>query len=79
MGLMLASRVVVFDGTPGKSGKAGSPEPLETGMNRFLRQLNVTYRLDPESNRHRINKPGSVKDTEQKISGQYFLESQQRQ
>lgn len=27
MGLMLASRVVVFDGTPGKSGKAGSPEP----------------------------------------------------
>ena len=42
-------------------------------MNRFLRQLEVTFRRDPTNHRPRINKPGSSKDREQKASGDYFF------
>jgi ATP-binding cassette subfamily E protein 1 len=45
---------------------------LRQGMNRFLEQVDVTFRRDHESHRPRINKPGSRKDREQKIDGEYF-------
>jgi ATP-binding cassette subfamily E protein 1 len=43
------------------------------GMNAFLRQLQITFRRDPTNWRPRINKHDSVKDTEQKASGNYFF------
>jgi ATP-binding cassette subfamily E protein 1 len=41
-------------------------------MNRFLSDVDVTFRRDHDSHRPRINKSGSVKDREQKASGEYF-------
>ena len=41
-------------------------------MNKFLKDVEVTFRRDYESHRPRINKPGSRKDREQKASGEYF-------
>jgi ATP-binding cassette, sub-family E, member 1 len=48
------------------------PQPLLSGMNKFLKQLNITFRRDPENHRPRINKLDSVKDKEQKSAGQFF-------
>jgi ATP-binding cassette subfamily E protein 1 len=42
------------------------------GMNTFLHQLNITFRRDPSNFRPRINKMDSVKDKEQKLSGNFF-------
>jgi ATP-binding cassette subfamily E protein 1 len=42
-------------------------------MNRFLQNLEITFRRDPSNNRPRINKRGSVKDREQKASGNFFF------
>jgi ATP-binding cassette subfamily E protein 1 len=38
----------------------------------FLKDLNMTFRRDPESNRPRSNKEGSVKDREQKSANKYY-------
>ena len=48
------------------------PLSLRKGMNRFLSDVEVTFRRDHESKRPRINKPESVKDRDQKASGEYF-------
>lgn len=50
-----------------------SPESLLTGMNTFLKALEITFRRDPTNFRPRINKMESVKDKEQKLSGNYFF------
>jgi ATP-binding cassette subfamily E protein 1 len=42
-------------------------------MNKFLKQLSITFRRDPSNWRPRINKHDSVKDTEQKVAGNYFF------
>jgi len=73
MATYLADRVVVYEGTPSVSCTATSPQSLLTGMNKFLTSLEVTFRRDPENYRPRINKLDSVKDTEQKASGNYFF------
>ncbi|KAI3422602.1 ATP-binding cassette sub- E member 1 [Globodera pallida] len=72
MSTYLADRVVVFDGQPAIKATANSPQPLVEGMNRFLGQLDITFRRDNESHRPRINKMGSQLDTEQKHRGQLF-------
>jgi ATP-binding cassette subfamily E protein 1 len=51
---------------------AHAPECLANGMNKFLKILDITFRRDPENFRPRINKFASVKDQEQKLSGNYF-------
>lgn len=73
MATALADRVILFDGTPGVSSVASSPQPLLSGMNGFLASLGVTTRRDAESGRIRINKKDSVLDREQRAKGQYFL------
>jgi ATP-binding cassette subfamily E protein 1 len=72
MATYLADRVIVYDGTPAIHCKALKPGPLVTGMNKFLRSLNITFRRDPTNFRPRINKQDSVKDREQKETGNYF-------
>ena len=52
---------------------ARSPQGLVDGVNRFLENLNVSFRRDPESFRPRINKRDSLKDREQKAAGDYFV------
>ncbi len=73
MATYLADRVIVFEGEPSKNAYAREPESLLTGCNRFLKNLNVTFRRDPNSFRPRINKLDSQMDKEQKASGNYFF------
>ena len=72
MAAALADKVVVYEGTPGKECTALSPVGLVQGFNSFLKQLDVTFRRDPSNHRPRVNKRGSLKDTEQKATGQLF-------
>lgn len=52
---------------------AHSPQSLLTGMNTFLDLLRITFRRDPTNFRPRINKMDSIKDREQKASGNFFF------
>jgi len=73
MATYLADRVIVFEGTPSVSTKANTPQSLLGGMNKFLEQLQITFRRDPNNFRPRINKLDSIKDCEQKLNGNYFF------
>ncbi|XP_030371818.1 ATP-binding cassette sub-family E member 1 [Scaptodrosophila lebanonensis] len=73
MATYLADRVIVIEGQPSVKTTAYSPQSLLNGMNRFLELLGITFRRDPNNFRPRINKNNSVKDTEQKRSGQFFF------
>ncbi|GMF31686.1 unnamed protein product [Phytophthora lilii] len=73
MATYLADRVVVYDGEPGIECTAHTPQSLLTGMNTFLKQLEITFRRDRTNYRPRINKHDSVKDVEQKASGNFFF------
>jgi len=68
----LSDELLVFDGEGGKTGRADKPPRMRDGMNAFLRRMNMTFRRDPETGRPRANKPGSVKDREQKSAGEYY-------
>ncbi len=70
----LANKLLLFEGNPGRNGKASGPYPMIKGMNNFLKNMNITVRRDPESKRPRINKPDSVKDREQRSSGNYYYQ-----
>ena len=72
MATYLADRVIVYDGVPGVETTCHTPQALIPGMNTFLSQLDITFRRDPTNFRPRINKFESVKDKEQKKSGNYF-------
>lgn len=71
MATYLADRVIVFDGAPGVDARAQTPESLLTGCNKFLKNLDVTFRRDPGNYRPRINKANSQLDQEQKLSGKF--------
>eukprot|EP00163_Fabomonas_tropica_P028257 TRINITY_DN5715_c0_g1_i1.p1 TRINITY_DN5715_c0_g1~~TRINITY_DN5715_c0_g1_i1.p1 ORF type:complete len:415 (-),score=146.17 TRINITY_DN5715_c0_g1_i1:132-1376(-) len=73
MATYLADRVVVYDGTPSKHAHANAPQGLLNGMNKFLSQLDITFRRDPSNYRPRINKMDSLKDKEQKTAGNFFF------
>jgi len=73
MATYLADRVIVFEGQPSIDANAESPESLLTGCNKFLKNLDVTFRRDPNSYRPRINKEGSQLDQEQKSAGNYYF------
>jgi len=73
MATYLADRVIVFEGSPSVETTANSPQSLLSGMNKFLEQLKVTFRRDPNNYRPRINKMNSIKDCEQKLSGNFFF------
>ena len=68
----LADQWVVYEGEPGVKCRAGSPQGLVDGMNKFLNMLGITFRRDSTNFRPRINKLNSVLDKEQKSSGNYF-------
>ena len=72
MASYMADRVIVYEGSPGRDCTANTPMGLVPGMNKFLASLEITFRRDPTNFRPRINKLDSVKDKEQKLSGNYF-------
>lgn len=53
MATYLADRVVVYTGRPGIEATATNPQSLLSGMNQFLRSLEVTFRRDPVNFRPR--------------------------
>ena len=69
---IVSDSLLVFDGEGGKLGNAIGPLSLRKGMNKFLANVDITFRRDHDSHRPRINKPGSRKDREQKVEGEYF-------
>ncbi len=68
----LSDRLMVFSGTPAKQGKLQGPFAMEAGMNMFLQEVGITLRRDLNSKRPRINKPGSVKDREQRQENKWY-------
>ena len=68
----LSKKLMVFNGKPAIHGDSKGPFTMEDGMNMFLKEINVTYRRDEQSNRPRINKEGSQKDREQKEKDKYY-------
>ncbi|MEM1515943.1 MAG: ribosome biogenesis/translation initiation ATPase RLI [Thermofilum sp.] len=62
----LSTTLMVFTGIPGKRGEGSSPVDMRKGMNAFLREVDLTFRRDPQTKRPRINKPGSWLDRYQK-------------
>jgi len=72
MATYMADRVVVYEGVPSVDAVARRPQSLQTGMNLFLQNLDITFRRDPTNYRPRINKHESVKDKEQKMAGTFY-------
>ncbi|MBN2142296.1 ribosome biogenesis/translation initiation ATPase RLI [Candidatus Woesearchaeota archaeon] len=68
----ISERLIVFEGKPAVKGEVEGPFFMEAGMNRFLKNIALTFRRDEETKRPRINKPGSQLDTEQKRSGRLY-------
>ena len=69
---LVADSLVIFEGYSGLEGSATSPQHKEVGMNRFLKELALTYRRDENTGRPRVNKGGSRLDRLQKESGEYY-------
>ncbi|MGI0150995.1 MAG: ribosome biogenesis/translation initiation ATPase RLI [Thermoplasmata archaeon] len=61
-------------GADAREGVGEGPFPMREGMNRLLRQVEVTFRRDPETRRPRINREGSGLDREQRASGEFYYE-----
>ncbi|BBL61858.1 ribosome biogenesis/translation initiation ATPase RLI [Methanobrevibacter arboriphilus] len=68
----ISDRAMVFQGDPGIKGKASKPMDLRTSMNKFLKDLKITFRRDKETKRPRVNKLDSYLDREQKENGEYY-------
>lgn len=71
----LSDSLIVFSGTPGMRGLASTPVNLRFGMNKFLKDVQVTFRRDAKSLRPRVNKMGSELDRKQKAMGEYYYTS----
>jgi ATP-binding cassette subfamily E protein 1 len=69
---MLSQRLMVFEGKPAVYGEAHGPFSMQDGMNRFLKNLNITFRRDEETRRPRVNNLDSRLDREQKESDNYY-------
>ncbi|MEM4657468.1 MAG: ATP-binding cassette domain-containing protein, partial [Candidatus Methanosuratincola sp.] len=69
---LLSDTVMVFCGSPGRSGVASAPVGLRKGMNYFLKNVGITFRRDPETGRPRVNKRDSWLDRYQKEIGEYY-------
>ena len=69
---MISDALIVFDGVPAQDGIAQGPFSLHEGMNKFLKNVDVTFRRDEETHRPRVNKPGSYMDRNQRSEGEYY-------
>ncbi len=70
----VSDSLIVFSGESAKHGIASAPLEKKVGMNRFLREMGMSFRRDPSTGRPRANKLGSQKDVEQKKKGKYYYQ-----
>ncbi len=68
----VADRIMVFSGQPGIEGHASRPMDPREGLNEFLKDVDVTFRRDPDTGRPRVNKPGSKMDQLARARGRYY-------
>ncbi len=68
----ISDRFIVFSGEPGIYGIGSSPMNKRDGANKFLKEMQITFRRDPETGRPRANKEGSQRDILQKEKGEYY-------
>ncbi len=71
---LISDKLLVFSGTPGKSGETFGPTGMVEGMNTFLGEIGITFRRDRNTQRPRINKKNSALDREQRESGNYYYD-----
>ncbi|UCG68232.1 MAG: ribosome biogenesis/translation initiation ATPase RLI [Thermoplasmata archaeon] len=69
---LVSDSLMVFGGEPSIHGIGEGPFGLRDGMNKFLKNVGITFRRDPDTKRPRINKLDSVLDREQKAQGEYY-------
>lgn len=69
---LVSDSLIIFQGMPGSNGHASMPLAKESGMNKFLEFLSITYRRDQETGRPRVNKEDSRLDRNQKVTGNYY-------
>lgn len=69
---MISQRLIVFEGEPSHSGIANRPANMKDGMNKFLANLDITFRRDEDTKRPRVNNYMSRLDRDQKSSGNYY-------
>jgi ATP-binding cassette subfamily E protein 1 len=69
---LISDSLMVFSGEPSAKGVAEGPMEMRDGMNSFLKNVEITFRRDPDSGRPRINKKDSRLDREQKSKGEYY-------
>ncbi|MFA5303617.1 MAG: ribosome biogenesis/translation initiation ATPase RLI [Candidatus Nanoarchaeia archaeon] len=70
----LSDKLMIFLGTPGLKGETYGPMQMRDGMNKFLKELNITFRRDKDTKRPRANKLNSQLDSEQKEKGEYYYQ-----
>ena len=70
---LVSDSMVIFEGTSSVAGIATSPMPKKDAMNRFLESLDISFRRDEKTSRHRVNKEASRLDKEQKSTGNYYF------
>jgi ATP-binding cassette subfamily E protein 1 len=68
----ISDRFIVFSGEPGIWGEGSAPLKKRDGANKFLKEMNITFRRDPDTGRPRVNKEGSQRDLHQKEIGEYY-------
>jgi ATP-binding cassette subfamily E protein 1 len=69
---LISDSLMVFSGKPSEKGVAEGPLKMREGMNRFLKDVEITFRRDQDTGRPRINKKDSRLDREQKNKGEYY-------
>lgn len=68
----ISDRFIVFSGEPGIWGEGSAPLKKRDGANKFLKEMNITFRRDSDTGRPRVNKEGSQRDLHQKEIGEYY-------
>jgi ATP-binding cassette subfamily E protein 1 len=69
---LISDSIMVFSGKPSEKGSAEGPLMMREGMNKFLKDVQITFRRDQDTGRPRINKKDSRLDREQKSKGEYY-------
>ena len=69
---LVSDSMIIFEGTSGIDGHASSPISKVEAMNKFLKDLDITFRRDEKSQRPRVNNENSRLDKIQKAESNFY-------